>query len=166
MNRVVLFFVCVALGAGAGCKPAPKITPLDRKQAANLASEAQFVITLREWARAEKLYTEAVQRVPDDGDLWLQLGVARRRSGDARGAKQAYERALKMYTAAYKKAPAVVHPLLQEVYALGLLGRIDDAREKLAEARRAHPDAPEVRNFTDRAFDEMLADSDFKALSV
>ena len=80
MTRVILIFASAALLLAAGCKPKTKaITSLERKEAANLVSEARFAITLRDDARAEGLLAQAAQLCPDTGDYWLNLGMTRRR---------------------------------------------------------------------------------------
>jgi len=54
-------------------------------------SEANFAVTIREWSRAEGLYTKAVKICPDSGDYWLDLGVVRMHLNDRGGARSAYK---------------------------------------------------------------------------
>lgn len=164
MKRLLCALVALTLLAGAGCKP--KITPLDRKKAASLVTEANFAETMRDWPRAEKLYAEAVALAPDDGDLWLQLGVTRRHLDNRSGAKKAYAGALDAYRAAYKKDATKSALFIQQVYTLALLGRVDEAKKTLAHARKQHADEVGVRNFTDQQFDQWLASPDFKAAAL
>ena len=163
MKRV-LFLVLMAMGL-AGCGK-PQVTPLQRKQAANLVSEAHFATNMREWARAEKLYAEAVKLTPDDGDVWLQLGATRRRQSDTSGAKKAYAEAADAYAAAYKDNPRDPELLMQQATALGLLGRMDEAKRILAKVRNDHPNSPEVRSLTDEAFEQMMKSPQMQALAL
>jgi len=144
-----------------------QISEHDRLAAANLASEAQFAETLRDWPRAEKLLTQATQLDPAAGDLWLNLGATRRHSDNLRGARAAYESAVAAYTEQAVHAPDDARPVLQEIYALALLGRSDDARQVLARARARRPDNRELRLFAENAeFERMLASAAFKELAL
>lgn len=164
MKRIALcFFVIVAVLAGCG---KPKVTPLQRKQAANLASEAHFATNLHDWARAEKLYAQATEITPDDGDLWLQLGIVRRQQNNSGGAKKAYQEAADAYATAYEERPDDPGLLLQQAYALGLLGRRDDAKKVLAKARKNHPNSADVRNITDEAFERMMDAPQTKTIAL
>lgn len=165
MKRVVLCWMAIGLGLLAGCGK-PKVTPLQRKQAANLASEAHFATNLRDWARAEKLYADATKLAPDDGNLWLQLGVVRRQQNDLSGARKAYREAVDAYAATYKENNKDPEPLLQQATALGLLGRRDEAKKILAKARKEHPNSPDVRSLTDDAFERMMNSPQMKAVAL
>eukprot|EP01031_Cornospumella_fuschlensis_P048113 gene48113-58932_t len=99
--------VAAILGAlliliAAGCKPkAADITSLQRKEAANLVSEAQFAMSIRDYARAEGLLTKATALEFDNGNYWISLGSMRVRLGQRPAAKAAYESALHAFEAAY-----------------------------------------------------------------
>src|ERR1019366_3220942 len=67
-----------------------EITKLEREEAANVASEADFAVTVREWSRAEGLYAKAATLCPDSGDYWVSLGIVRMRLNDHSGARSAY----------------------------------------------------------------------------
>ena len=154
------------LAAGlTGCGP-KEVTPLQRKQGASLASEASFALTLRDYARAEKLMSQAVEACPDNADYWLALGSARRRLDRRGDAKDAYGQALKAARAVAKRHPDESAPVLQQVYVLALLGQADDARATLEQARRDLPNDRSLRRFAEnRELDRMLADPDFKQLA-
>jgi len=150
--------------ATTGCGP-KKVTDLQRKEAELMVSEAQFAMSLRDWARAEGLLTKAVQIAPDEGVYWTSLGSMRVRTGNRAGAKQAYEAALKAYQAdaAADAAKTDVEPWLKQVYVLALLGRMDQGRALLEQIAKKFPDSRNVRAFVDgRQFDRMIADPLFK----
>lgn len=148
----------------AGCHPKPKeITPLARKTAANFVSEAQFAVTVRDNVRAADLYEKAAALCPDNPEYWLGLGAARRQLEQRPAALKAYEAALGAYRDAYDRDRKDPQLLLEQVYVLALLGRVDDARSTLAKVRLAHSDDSTVRNFTDQSFEQLLADPGFKA---
>lgn len=159
----------LALFLATGCKPkAREITSLQRKEAANLASEQQFALSVHDYARAEDLMTRATELCPDTGKYWIDLGGARVRRGNKSGAKPAYESGLAAYQAAARAAnPPDAQLWLQQVYVLGLLGRVDEARAALADTQKRFPDNRNVRLFADQgAIDKMLADPLFKAIAL
>lgn len=165
MNALRLaLFVVAALLLVAGCKPRGKaITDLQRKEAAHLDSEAQFAITLREWARAEGLYDKATQLCPDTGVYWLNLGVTRMRLSKRDAARTAYKGALKAFEAEAAQNPTQVEPQLKQVEVLALLGRVDDARATLDKIAKRFPSDRAVRSFVEnKSLDRMLADPMFK----
>jgi len=167
MKRPLLFSLA-ALLLVAGCKPSVReSTPLQRKQAANLVSEAQFAVSLRDFARAEPLLTQAVELCPDEPNFAVALGSARVRLNDKSGAKQAYETALKAFEAAQAKDAKDPELLLQQAYVLALLGRADDARALLEKTAKKYPDNRAVRAFVDsKQLDRLLADPGFKAIAL
>ena len=69
MFKIVVFIgSLLSLLAVTGCKPkSASITSLQRKEAASLISEAEFALTIRELARAEKLLTQACALEFDNG---------------------------------------------------------------------------------------------------
>lgn len=168
MKFISLVLVAAGLVLGAGCgRKAKDITELERKQAANLASEAQFAITLRDYARAEPLFAQAAELCPDNGQYWVNLGVARVRQGNKSGAKSAYEKALSAYRAAAKAEPAVSDPVLQEIYVLTLLGRPDDAKKTLERLLKDRPNDRAVRMFAqDKQLERILTDPTFKEITL
>ena len=148
----------------AACHPKPKeITPLQRKTAANLVSEAQFAVTVRDQARAADLYEKAAALCPDNAEYWLGLGVSRRQLEQRPAAQKAYEAALQACRDAYAHDDKDPGPLIEQIYILALLGRVHDARATLAKVRAAHGDNAVVRNFTEQSLNQLLADPGFKA---
>ena len=169
MTKPLSVFLCALLAfAFAGCKPkAASITSMHRKEAANLVSEAQFAMSVRDYARAETLLTKATALEFDNGNYWISLGSMRVRLGQRATAKKAYESALHAFEAAYKLKPAVAQPYLQQVYALALLGRADDARALLVKIEKKHGDDQAVRAFVQgRQLESMLASQMFKEVGL
>src|SRR5512133_3196165 len=115
MRRPILVLMTFALLLGPGCG-AKKITERERKQAANLASEADFAMNLRDWPRAESLMAKVVQLTPDEGPYWVSLGSLRMKQGNRNGARDAYKGALRAYENEAKKDAKDVEPWLQQVY--------------------------------------------------
>lgn len=167
IRRLLTFAAVSALIVACGCKPkAREITSLQRKEAATLVSEAEFALQLRDVARAEGLYAKAAALCPDTGEFWQALGELRVRRGNKDAARAAYKSALTAYEelGAGGKAP---QPLLQQVYVLALLGRVDDARTVLAKAQKKFPDHRAVRGFTEGGrFERMIADPQFKEIAL
>jgi tetratricopeptide (TPR) repeat protein len=154
----------VVLGAGCGRK---EVTSLQRKQAASFVSEAEFALNLRDYARAEPLLAQAVAVCPDTPEYWLNLGSVRRRLGNLKGAKTAYEGMLDLVRDNYRRDGKDAGPLLQQVYVLALLGRMDDARATLEKAQKNHPDDRNVRVFVDeRRLEHLAEDPAFKEIAL
>jgi tetratricopeptide (TPR) repeat protein len=86
----------------------------------------------RAFARAVKDLTAAVEADPDMHEAWSSLGYALRRSGDANGALEAYDRALAL-------APAYGEAIEYRGEAYLALGRIDDAQRAFDELLPSHP---------------------------
>lgn len=77
----------------------PAADPMDEGRArvkmAEAAAEAgKDELAQRTFAQAAERFLAATQATPDDPEAWNQLGYSRRRSGDLRGALQAYTTAL------------------------------------------------------------------------
>lgn len=167
MKRIPVLFFFLALLAIAGCKPKPKEIPtLQRKEAANLVSEAQFAMTMKDFARADPLFDKATNLCPDTGEYWLGLGITRRRLGNTAGAKAAYEKMRDAWHDAYELNGSA-EAALQEVHALALLGRIDEARKVLEKARKKNPTNPQLRGFSEKnGIDQLIAEPEFKELAI
>ncbi len=166
-RKITLVLVVVAFALVA-CKPRrpAEITPRQRMEAAQLASEAQFAITLKDWARAERLLTEAVKIVPDPA-YWITLGTMRARLKNRDGAKNAYRSAIKMCEALAAAHPTDVEPWLKEAYALALLGQVKEGRAVIDKAVKRFPDDRKLRGFVDsKQFDAMIASPEFKEISL
>jgi tetratricopeptide (TPR) repeat protein len=168
MKRILLITLAAAAVALAGCgKPkAKEITSLQRKEAATLVGDADFASTLRDHAKAEGLLAKAVALCPDNGEYWLSLGATRARLKQRDGAKTAYQGALAAYEADAKKAPKEAQPVLQQIYALALLGRTSDARALLEKAKKLFPTDHAVKAFAGGQFEQAIASGAFKEVAL
>jgi Tfp pilus assembly protein PilF len=150
-----------------GCAKKKEITPLQRKQAENMVSEAQFALSIREFARAEGLLVQATSLCPDTGAYWVTLGSTRVRMGQRDGARDAYKKALNAFENEADKNKEDAQPALQQVYVMALMGRVDDARALQDKLVKRYPNNREVRAFVDqKGLDRLLADPGFKQLSL
>jgi len=162
LRLALVFAVALAL---CGCHR-KKITTLERDEAANMASEAEFAVTMKDWGRAEGLYAKAVGLCPDDGDAWVKLGIVRMRLGDHAGARTAYKAALSAFGDALDKDSSGSQYVLKRAYVLVILGRADDARSSVEKAYKRLPDDRNLRRFVeDRELDALIADPTLKSLS-
>jgi len=164
------FFVLI-LSAGlciAGCsRHGKEISSLERKQGANFVSEADFAMTMRDFAKAEDLMTKATASCPDDGGYWLALGRVRMLLNRRGPAKDAYERALGAFEDAYAAKPKDPAPLFHQIDALVLLGRTDKARAVLAEAQKKHADDPDVRRYVSgKVLERLLTDPELRRFAL
>jgi len=168
MKFSVLIVGAVSLFVAVGCKPRGKdISPLARKEAANLVSEAEFATTMRDYARAEPLYAKAVKLCPDVAEYWLALGADRCRLGDRSGAKSAYNEALSVYRDTYAREDSRTDARLREVYVLALLGRGPDAQKALEKAQKKFPSDRAVRSFIEtRQLEQIQSDPSFKEIAL
>jgi len=164
MRRLIASLLLAVFVVTAGC--GPKITPLQRKEAASHFSEAQFAVTLRDWARAEELLAKAAALAPDNGEYWLNLGSVRRRLDNRSGARKAYEQAAAAYGAAYEADPKDPQLLMQQIYAYALLNQEKKALKVLERAHKDHGGVPGVRNFTPEALKRMQEDPGFKEMAI
>jgi tetratricopeptide (TPR) repeat protein len=167
-SHVLLALAVAALLPAVSCRPRSKeITSLQRKQAEQLVSEAQFAVTLRDYVRAEDQLAKAVAVCPDMGDYWVSLGSVRVRLGQRAGAKAAYRSALAVFEDAVARNPKDGQSMLQQVSVLALLGRPDDARALLAKLRERLPDSRNIRVFVEqKQLEALLADPAFKEISL
>ena len=148
----------------AGCRQRV-ITHLERDEAANEVSEANFALTLKDWGRAEGLYAKATEICPDEGDTWVSLGIVRMRMHNRGGARSAYKSALAAYKNNLKTEPVNSAFVIREAYVLVLLGRADEAKTCVEKARLKYPDDRRLRSFTEsRGLEKMMADPGLKDL--
>jgi len=162
ISRLVLAAAALAL---AGCRPR-EITSLQRKEAANVLSEAEFAVTLHDWKRAEGLYAKAADLCPDDGNSWLNLGIVRMHLADRGGARSAYKSALSAYEAASDRNPANSQVVLRRAYVLVILGRAGEARRAVDRALAKYPEDWRLRNFVDnRGVDGLVSDPALKEVT-
>jgi len=163
ISRLVL--VSAAALALAACRPR-EITSLQRKEAANVVSEAEFAVAMRDWKRAEGLYSRAADLCPDSGETWLNLGIVRMRLENRTGARAAYKSALSAYEAKSELDPANSQAVLRRVYVLVILGRVGEARSAVDKARSRYPEDWRLRNFVQsRGVDGLLADPALKEIT-
>jgi len=149
----------------AGCRQRV-ITPHDRDEAANEVSEANFALTLKDWARAEGLYAKATQLCPDEGDAWVSLGIARMHMHNPGGARSAYKSALQAYKDNLKTEPVNGAFVIREAYVLMLLGRPDEAKSCVEKARVKYPEDRRIRSFVEsNGLEKMKADPALKDLT-
>lgn len=167
-NGILLLSVAVsALVLGPGCGAGKEeITERQRMEAAHLASEAEFAATLRDYARAEALFSQIVQLAPDTGSYWVSLGSMRVRLGDRARARESYQAALRAFTTEAGKEEADAEPWLDRVHTLALLGRIEEARKVLAQAAQRFPNDRHVRRFVEGEFERILENPEFKAMAL
>lgn len=168
MRRLSVLLLSLTLLAGSGCKPKAKdIPPLQRKEAASLASEAEFAVVMRDNARAEPLFEKAAKLCPDNGTYWLSLGVARRRQNNTSGAKAAYEKAQAAFHDAFEINAKDTEALMQEVYVLCLLGKVDEAQKRVDKAVKKDPNDSRLRGFSEgKQIERLTADAGFKEVAL
>jgi tetratricopeptide (TPR) repeat protein len=165
-RRLLLPLLALATLAGCG-RGGGEVTDLQRKQAAHLTSEAEFAINLRDYARAEPSLEQAANLAQDNGAYWINLGTVRKKLGKNGGAKDAYQAALKAYEAQAKKFPNEAEPWFKQIYALALLGRVEEARSRVEKMREKLPTNRLVRVFVEqKQIDQMLADPKFKEFAL
>ncbi len=157
-----------ALLAGSGCRgKGREISELHRKEAAHLASEAEFALNLKDWTRAEGLMTQVVKLSPDRGAYWVSLGSLRARLNNRSGARDAYKGALEAYEEEARVNARDFDPWLQQVYVLALMSRVDDSRKLLDKVAKRFPEDRNVRAFVEgKQFEAMLADPLFKQMAL
>lgn len=167
LHRSLSWLLVGLLFFSSGCGAKRKVvTERDRKEAAALASEAQFAMSVREWSRAEGLLAKAVQLVPD-GDLYLTLGSARVRMNDRSAARDAYRMALKLYEDEAARDTTRSDPWLKQIYVLALLGRPDDSRATAVKALKKFPNDARVKSFSDpKQFERMVGAPSFKDMAL
>lgn len=172
MKPMRIWIPVTVLAAGLawapGCAPKKKeITELQRKEAAHHASEAQFALTLRDYARAEGLLAKAAALTPDDGALWVTLGSARMKLNQRDAARTAYEGALRAYEDEAKEDKTDPEPWLKQVYVLALLGKKDTGRALLEKTAKQFPESRNVKLFVEgKQFDRMIADPRFTEMAL
>lgn len=154
------------LAVGCGAKK-PAVSDLQRKEAAHLATEAQFAMSLRDYARAEASLARAAGLAPDEAGLWVSLGAVRMKLGNKDQARDAYKRALALHVDEAKENKSDPEPWLKQVYVLALLGRKDEGRAMLDRAAKQFPDSRNVKLFIEnKQFDRMLSDPQFKEMGL
>jgi len=162
-HRTALVMLAVLVLSGCHRR---EITSLERKEAANVVSEADFAVTLKDWGRAEGLFSKAVALCPDQGDTWVNLGMVRMRMGNKDGARSAFKSALSAYSDDMGREPFNSLAVLRKAYVLVILGRTDEAKSMVAKAYSKHPDDRELRSFVGgNGVDRMASDPGLKEIS-
>jgi Flp pilus assembly protein TadD len=163
--RARLALAAVAMLSLAGCR-AKEITKEQRDQALLDASDADFAVTIHDLPRAEDMFTKALALCPDEGDLWLKLGVVRMQEKNPDGARAAYKSALSAFKDASKAHPSDSALVVKRAYILVILGRADEARSLTEDAAAKAPDDSRLQRFVEvKGVDKMLADPAVKQLS-
>ncbi len=150
-----------------GCKGEPKaVSERDAKEAAVFASEAEFAMKVREWARAEEQLAKAVKLAPDP-IYYHNLGMARMRQKNRAGAKEAYQAALDLCDRLAAANKGSADPWVKKVYLLALLGRVDDARALVKKIDKDFPTDRAVRALVDaKRLEEFIASPTFKEVAL
>jgi tetratricopeptide (TPR) repeat protein len=160
-----LALVLAGAAAFAGCS-ARQISSIDRKESANVISEAQFAVALKDWNRAEGLYQKAAGLCPDQGETWVGLGVVRMRLHNPSGARDAYKSALSAYADDVKRDSTNTIPVIRCASVMVILGRTDEARAMVDKALARNPGDRRLRNFVEmKGVDKIAADPGLKDVS-
>jgi len=160
-----LALVLAAVVVLAGCR-AREITKHDRDEAANIVSEAEFALTMKDWPRAEGLYAKAAALTPDQGETWVRLGVVRVRLKNPGGAKDAYKSALSAFEDDFKKHPEKTGSVIRSATVLVILGRMDEARSLVDKAYAKNPDDRRLKTFVEmKGLDKIVADPGLKEIT-
>jgi len=171
MLRFCFVWCLVALGTCllVGCKDKAKgkakdeVPKMSRVEAANLSSEADFAMQMKDFARAEKALARAVQLDPQILIYWLDLGISRRRLGNVDGARNAYQKALSICEEEYRQNPKDPTVILAYVRTLVLLNKAGEAKKLLEKAHQDLPNDREIQSYwKTKAVDQMLADPELK----
>lgn len=167
MKRLFIVLACAVLLFAAGCSKKPKEVPeVDKREAASLASEAQFAMQIREYSRAEELFQRALKLHGDVPEYWVSLGMARRKQDNLDGAREAYKKALGLHADLYKADPQP-EQLAQQAFVLALLGRTGDALKLLEKGLKDHPDSAVMKKMADpRGLPRTFQTPDFRALAI
>ena len=158
--------VAMVLMLAFGCSGRKEPTERDRKEAAFLVSEAQFAITVKEWARAEGLFDRAAKMAPQ-GDYFLSLGAVRIQLKNRSGAKQAYEMALKAFRQESARSNASAEVWIKQAYVLGLLGRKGESKSIIEKAVKVFPNDSKLRGLTDpKELERIFSTQSFKDMAL
>jgi Tetratricopeptide repeat len=104
---------------------------------------ANLNFDIRNWARAQELYSHYLKLRPGNPDVLTDLGISYRET-------QQFDQALERFRQARKLAPAHWQALYNEVVVLAFdLKRFDEAGPVLQELQRMQPGNPEVAKLAD-----------------
>jgi len=167
MKRISFALACAVFLLATGCsKKIEEVSTAVKAETAMLISEAQFASSIREHARAEELIERAIKLREDVPEYWVSLGMARRQQDDKSGARKAYEKALGIHAANYKKTkdPEQVG---HQAFVLGLLGRSEEGLKLLAKGIKEHPENTELKKMSEpRGLPNTFKSSRFKELAI
>ncbi len=164
---VITGLVCAAVLLFAGCSKQPAEVPKAvAAEAALLAEEAKFAMSIRENTRAEELMERALKLRADRPEYWVTLGMALRKQDKKDAARKAYNKALALHVARYK-ADQKPEELAEQAFVLGLLGKTDDALKLLQKGLEDHSDSDHMKRMADpRGLPRTFQTADFKALAL
>ncbi|HEY1794125.1 MAG TPA: tetratricopeptide repeat protein [Opitutaceae bacterium] len=164
-RRAGLFLAAAAVLA-SGCHKNRVVTAHDREEAANLVSDAEFAVTIKDFPRAEDSYRKAAGFTPDDGEIWIRLGIVRLDLHDISGARKAYKRAVSAFQDDFGKDHTRRVSAMRAAMVLVLLGRPDEARAYAAKCADQAPGDQDLRRFVDqKGVDRILADPEMKKIT-
>lgn len=170
MKFLFSVLLCAVVFAGVGCgkKTIKEVTPEAARQISYLKIEAEYALgaRVREYARSEEFVRNALKLNDEDPDLWVMLGRALRKQEKKDDARKAYKRAVELRAERYEvnKKP---EELGQQAFALGLLGKTDEAMKLLEKGLKDHPDSELLKQIVDpRGLPAMFKRQEFKDLSV
>src|SRR5690606_902015 len=122
---------------------------------------------LKDFARAEGLLAKAAELTPDSGELWLRLGMTRMRLGQRDAARKAYQQGFDALRAVAAEQKDNADVRLEQVTALVLLGRRDEAKKLVEKLGRDFAQHRAVRAYVDNhTLDRLLADPQLKELAL
>jgi Flp pilus assembly protein TadD len=165
MRRGAALALAAAALALAGCHRR-EITAIERAEAANVVSEGDFAVNLRDWPRAEGLYAKAAGLCPDQGEIWVNLGIVRMRMHNRDGARTAFRAALSAYGDDIDLRPNDSMAVLRKAYVLVILGRAEEAKGIVNKAYARLPEDRRLRNFIEaNGLEKLVADPSTKEIS-
>ena len=129
-NTIAEFTPSVEVGADDSARTALSLAPDDPVSHWSAGQVEMKEFTPEQLAQAVKHFEEAVSLSPNDYRLWMDLGRARERVGDAAGSEKAFRRAVEL-------APSYSYPRWYLGNLLLRLGRNDEAFADLRSAGEA-----------------------------
>jgi tetratricopeptide (TPR) repeat protein len=137
-RNAVLTLLGVALIAAAVVFVLNRLMPVDPKVQASLSKQMQGQRYLQEGGDipgALKAFEEAIVLTPNDAEVWLWLGVAQKKLGDAAAAEASFARARQI-------AGNVIEFHIQRAQILSAAGFLDEARADIDAALALDPEEP------------------------
>lgn len=171
--HVILIALAALVLAGCGDR-GPKRTPGQPRavsatvaaQADEAASDATFALQVQDYARAVQSLKKSLGFRDDIPDRWEALAYAYKHLDRKSDARDAYNRALKLWKQYYSETKDPGDGM-RELYVLVYLGRADDARALAKKLAEANPNNTDVQNFyQNKGVDAMLADPNVQDRSL